>query len=147
MGLSIHYSATLKAPSNLSELISEVTEISNALNWKCTIVATSELSGIVVSPPNCEPLSFCFAPDCDSCGIDMLNEDTHGDERNAVSHVKTAYAGPEIHKALVDVLAYISGKYFRQINVYDEGEYWETRDYEILLSHFGSARDPDPPLN
>jgi hypothetical protein len=137
MGLSIHYSATLKKVADLSALISQMTEVANALNWQSTIVINPDVSGIVVSPPNCEPLLLCFAPDGETCGIEFLKDSSPSGHYYNTIHLKTAYAGPEIHKALIDILGYLSRKYLHKIQVYDEGEYWETGDLKRLSSHFG----------
>jgi hypothetical protein len=140
MPLSIHYSAILKSASDLSELIREATEIVSDLNWKSRIVFSSNVSGLVISAPNCEPFSLCFNPSGETCNLEALKSAGGSNESYSTIHVETGYAGAEIHKAVIDILAYINRKYFRQIQVRDEGEYWQTRDYEILLSHFRKYR-------
>src|SRR5688500_14829769 len=110
MGISIHYTGILKRPSELSELTRKLIHIAAALYWPSTIVATPDVNGIVISPPNCEPLSFCFDPDGNTRGIGFLNDDRGSDEHYTTIHTKTQYAGPEIHKAIIDILVYLSRK-------------------------------------
>ena len=136
MGLSIHYSASLNKSSDLSELIAETTFIARALNWEFNVVVNTELSGIIISPPDCESLWLCFNPEGKTCDVLSLQYSNPSDEHFAAIHVKTGHAGPEIHKALIDMLKYFSSKYFDKIEVYDEGEYWQTQDYKLLLTHF-----------
>lgn len=51
--------------------------------------------------------------------------------------VKTQFAGSSMHKLLINLLKYLSKKYFCEFNLYDEGKYWETGD-EILLDEIFS---------
>ena len=50
--------------------------------------------------------------------------------------VKTQFAGWQTHLFIVHLLKYLSGKYFSELNVSDEGEYWETGNEEILKQNF-----------
>ncbi len=45
---------------------------------------------------------------------------------------KTQFAGREVHKKIIDLLKYLKEKYFSELNVYDEGQYWETGDEAVL---------------
>jgi len=93
------------------------------------------LKGIVLTlNPKCETLEFLF----DSNGnlrdpISMVNisEGTLKPEDVWIS-VKTQYAGPETHKWVVGLLKYLKKLYLTDLEVQDEGAYWETGDFEIL---------------
>lgn len=50
--------------------------------------------------------------------------------------VKTQYAGIEIHKLIIHLLKYLNGKYLHNFNVFDEGQYWETGDENLILETF-----------
>ncbi len=54
------------------------------------------------------------------------------DEQPWVS-VKTQFAKPEAHVALIETLAAIRERYIADLEVRDEGGYWETRDLAGLL--------------
>lgn len=46
---------------------------------------------------------------------------------------KTQFAGPLAHITLCKLLRYLKSKYFRRLEVNDEGEYWQTGETEILV--------------
>jgi len=46
--------------------------------------------------------------------------------------VKTQFASPEIHVWIVGLLKYLKKRYISDLQVSDEGEYWETGDIRIL---------------
>jgi len=49
---------------------------------------------------------------------------------------KTQYAGPDVHMLIINLLKYLSGKYFINFKLSDEGQYWETGDEKILQENF-----------
>jgi hypothetical protein len=147
MGLTIHYSATLKNASVLDNLTREVMRIAVALEWRWTILSTPRMSGISVYPPNCEPVLLYFTPQGKSCGLAYLIPGAVPGINDSLVHVKTSAAGPEIHKDIIDLLFYLNKKYFREIQVCDEGKYWETRDYKILAAHFVEVTDDTDSLS
>ncbi|MCK6692591.1 MAG: hypothetical protein L6Q97_10870 [Thermoanaerobaculia bacterium] len=51
-------------------------------------------------------------------------------------HVKTQFAGPDVHIALVKLLKYLEKKYLDAVEVTDEGDYWETEDRARLEKNF-----------
>jgi hypothetical protein len=53
---------------------------------------------------------------------------------------KTQFAPPEVHKRLIELLDELA-PYFLDIEVFDEGEYYETRNEELLLEHRNSCND------
>ena len=46
--------------------------------------------------------------------------------------VKTQFAGPEIHLWVVGLLNYLKEHYIPDLEVSDEGEYWETGNFDVL---------------
>ena len=51
-------------------------------------------------------------------------------------HTKTQRGGADMHIAIVKLLKYLEKKYFAEINVSDEGNYWKTMDKTILQERF-----------
>ncbi|NWG28500.1 MAG: hypothetical protein HXY48_08200, partial [Ignavibacteriaceae bacterium] len=49
--------------------------------------------------------------------------------------IKTQFAPPEIHIAIVKLLKYLKNKYIANLEVIDEGGYWETEDKELLIKN------------
>lgn len=159
MGLSIHYSGSFNEKPSLFEMIEEVKDIAEIYKWKYNVyedefpagnVGTSKynqkLYGISLSPPNCEPVFLCFLsngkmscpPNLDFYGNAKSKEEA---EYLYMLSTKTQYAGIEIHKLIIHLLKHLSGKYFRDFKVVDEGKYWETLDEKLLQETFKRYTD------
>jgi len=140
MGLSIHYSGTIKNYYLIDELMDEAEDISSNLGWKSQLVNDENAKGIIISPQNCEPLWLTFQTNGQLCGplFFMAKNEKADIDWGLIhtAHTKTQFAGPEVHIALVKLLKFLSNKYFKEINVSDEGMFWETGDEKILSDQF-----------
>ena len=145
MGLSIHYSGTIKDIALIDELIAEVTDICQSLSWSYHIIKepnTDQLNGICFSPEKCEPVFLTFLPGGRMCSpVNLMNSDLY--EKNGLdaelvytTSTKTQFAGPDAHIAVIKLLRYLKEKYFSVFELSDEGMYWETMDEKLLLSQF-----------
>jgi hypothetical protein len=61
----------------------------------------------------------------------LILDGTLGPEQAWVS-VKTQFASPEIHVWITGLLKYLKKRYISDLQVSDEGQYWETGDMRIL---------------
>ena len=160
MGLTLHYSARLRRPELLPELSAEIADICNSLNWPCHIFDTTfdveaqyipgepgegpvkkvPLRGIVFTPPECETFSLTFTPTGRlSSAMNLMAADLFDDPEWVYHvHVKTQFAGPDEHIALVKLLKYLEKKYLDAVEVHDEGDYWETEDRTRLEKNFAT---------
>ncbi len=154
MGLSIHYQGNFKNANTLPLMIEEVVTIAKANCWDYfifenkfpnkTFTSTPEkenLYGICISPPGCEMVSFSFLSNGKMCGAEKLQSNKHletleEDENLYYLHTKTQYAGIEIHKKIIILFDYLSATYFYNFELKDEGQFWETRDEELLKTIF-----------
>ncbi|MFY7840117.1 MAG: hypothetical protein ACOVP7_07560 [Lacibacter sp.] len=142
MGLSIHFSGTLTHASSITALSNEVMDICNSLEWEYQQINTSALNGIVFTAPECEPFFLTFTAEGRLFSpLQTGMEETYrkaGLDASLIywSSVKTQYAGITIHKALIELLRYISRTYFKHFELKDEGLYWETNDEAILKAQF-----------
>ena len=145
MGLSIHYSATIQNTDRIDELITEVTDICQSLNWSYQIIKepnADQLNGICFSPEDCEPIFLTFLPGGRMCSpVNLMNRDIY--EKNGLdaemiytTSTKTQFAGADAHVAVIKLLRYLKEKYFAVFELNDEGMYWETMDEKVLLSQF-----------
>lgn len=66
----------------------------------------------------------------------MLYDPATNDLMIEVIHTKTQFAGPDTHITFMKLLRYLKGKYFAELEIDDEGLYWETEDEKVLLSQF-----------
>ena len=145
MGLSIHYSATIRDISFVEQLIEETIDVCESMQWKYDVIREAGdegVNGIVLSPVNCEPVFLTFLPNRRMCSpISLQFKDSytaHGLDPELIftTSTKTQYAGPATHIALLKFLKYLKGKYFEAFEMDDEGFYWETNDEKILVERF-----------
>lgn len=154
MGLSIHYQGNFKNANSLPLMIEEVVTIAKANCWNyfifenefpnktfTSIPEKENLYGICISPPDCEMVSFSFLSNGKMCGAEKLQFNKHletleDDENLYYLHTKTQYAGIEIHKKIIILFDYLSATYFDNFELKDEGQFWETRDEELLETIF-----------
>lgn len=154
MGLSFHYSGSFNKNASLSEMIAEVKDIAEVNQWRCIIYEkqfpskdlgsktyNQEIYGISFSPHECEPVCICFLSNgkmSSPANLQMFGQTNRRDERKYLYmlSVKTQYAGIHVHKIIIDLLKYLDKKYFSELKVYDEGQYWETGDDELLQTIF-----------
>ncbi len=145
MGLSIHYSGTIKSPDLVDELVNETSDICDSLDWSYHILKqpnSDQLKGIIFSPDNCEPVVLTFLPNGRMCSpFNIMNKDIYDQhdldpELIYTTSTKTQFAGPDAHQAIIKLLRYLKEKYFSSFDLNDEGMYWETMDKNILLTQF-----------
>ena len=154
MGLSFHYSGSFNKNAFLSEMIAEVKDIAEVNQWRYIIYEkqfpskdlgrkpyNQEIYGISFSPHECEPVWICFLSNgkmSSPSNLQMFGQTKRRDERKYLYmlSVKTQYAGIHVHKIIIDLLKYLDKKYFSELKVYDEGQYWETGDDELLQTIF-----------
>ena len=163
MGLTIHYFAQIRDLDLLPQLEDEIEDICRSLEWPSRRVdavvdvpsqyvplepgalngsTPVHLKGISFTPPDSESVSLVFTKTgrltttfkmivADSM-FEVSPEFVYG------AFTKTQFAGPDVHVAIVKLLKYLDKKYFADIQVEDEGRFWETMDREVLLQQFDS---------
>jgi len=154
MGLSIHYWGKIKDYGLIDDLTTEVEDICKSLNWRYQVFDTKksklkpgqknkkyiphDVKGISITPPECETAFLTFLPDgtlC--CPVKLIYYDpVTNDLMIEATSVKTQFAGPDTHIALLKLLHFLKEKYFESFEVNDEGDYWGKWDEKILLSQF-----------
>lgn len=150
MGLSIHYSGKFKKGASLPQMIEEVEDIAKIYKWKYFVFDTDfpaqslekesynqRIYGINFTPPECETVSLTFLSNGRMSSLSHLRffgkTATQAEQEYLyMLSVKTQYAGIEIHKIIIHLLKYLNEKYFSELEVIDEGEYWETGNEENL---------------
>ncbi len=111
------------------------------------------LEGILFHPPNCESVIFTFLSSGWTSSFLHLtvaakyqkldNEPLfEGLPQLAyMMHTKTQYSGVDVHISIVKMFKYLEKKYFSEMQVSDEGNYWETSDPQILQERFNHYTD------
>lgn len=154
MGITIHYSGRLKEAEILPALIDEIKDIAMANQWGFHVFETiipsdkfgleeynNDIYGILFSPPNSEPVWFTFLSNGRMCMCTSLeffgnSDNTQDKEFLYYLFTKTQFAGPVIHKQVINILKYISNKYLLDFKLTDEGKFWDTNDEEKLIETF-----------
>jgi hypothetical protein len=144
MGLSIHYSGSIKDIREIDNLVNEVADICKTFSWSYNIIKPDEdpISGICFGPQECETIFLTFLPDGKLCSLlSFIFKEKYPEqpfEPIYTISVKTQYAGMDAHMAVIKLLRYLKEKYFSEFELRDEGYYWETGDREKLASQFSN---------
>ena len=154
MGVTIHYRGKLNNTSLLPQLLSELTDIASVMKWKCQeldddwavepnarlkagrIVGHLGLKGVQMIPhKDSEALAFFF----DRGGVlhspAEMALSCEGHSFGAWVSVKTQFAPPDVHIRIVGLLKYIKKTYISDLEVADEGGYWETGNRDTLIQN------------
>ena len=157
MGVTLHYRGSLDDPSHLPVLCDELDGIAQAMGWTSTridddyvapadarlnhesgganIEGNTGLKGIVLAPDDgCESLWFCFDRDGrlrSLLGQVLILDGTLKPEESWAS-TKTQFSSPERHVWLVGLLRYVQKHFISNLEVHDDGAYWETGDLTEL---------------
>jgi hypothetical protein len=157
MGVSIHYRGKLSDIRKIKVLCDELALISDKMGWACTrleedwskpadatieitdhrsqIIGHLPLKGIAFTiNPKCESLQFFFDAKGylrDPMSMVQISKGNMNTEDSWVS-IKTQFAGPVAHIWIVGLLKYLKEHYLSDLEVRDEGEYWETENFGTL---------------
>lgn len=151
MGLSFQYKGKLREPESLKKIIEEVTDIAKANRWSYYVFEEAfpnsvfsfdsncdAIYGICFSPPNCEVVCLTFLSNGEMCPFYNfeLSEVAQKNPEGVYLSVKTQFAGPQIHKQLMAIFDYLNKRYFENFDLIDEGNYWETKNEQLLEETF-----------
>ena len=146
MGLTIHYSGTLRNPEVLPSLIQEAVDVAESMKWAYERIDPQPgipVSGVIVAPEGSEPLWLTFHREGFMCNpvlfeyvLEMEGKEIPADAEQWI-FTKTQYAGVEAHIAMIKFLKHISQKYFDRFELHDESRYWETSDEALCRQVFG----------
>jgi hypothetical protein len=157
MGVTIHYRGKMDDPGRVGELQRELADIAQSVGWTShaldddwsippdarlvraggggTIKGHLGLKGITLIPGgNTESLGFLFDAGGHLCSVmNMLmrceGQDVPGGEW---VFIKTQFASPDVHVWIIGLLKYLKKRYITNLEVSDEGGYWETGDRDAL---------------
>lgn len=155
MGITIHYSGRFNPAATLSNMIEEVEEIASIYQWPFRSFErefddddalgletyTDKIYGIGFTPPESETVFICFLSNgrmSSPVNLMIWANSEKEEEKQYLYNVfaKTQFAGPAVHKTVVQLLKYIESKYLLDLDVHDEGNYWNTLDEQLLEKTF-----------
>jgi len=157
MGVTIHYRGTIDEPVRIRDLQREMADIAKSMGWghslldddwtvppdatlvhergSAKIKGHLGLKGISLLPGGGGESLSLFV---DATGrlrsiMDMILQ---GERRTSPDHawvsMKTQFLSPDIHVWIVGLLKYLQKRYFTDLQVNDEGGFWETGDRAAL---------------
>jgi len=138
MGVTIHYKGKLNSADDIDSFCEEMEDIAKSMGWKCSAFDFDDksnvpLKGVIIGPhEKSEPLPFMVDKNGFLRNPFMLEFSKGDDEFTWFNHIKTQFAPIENHIAVIKLLKYIQQKYISNLDVYDEGEYWQTGNEKIL---------------
>lgn len=139
MGLSVHYQGSLGVAAHLPEMMDELEDIATSMSWKSHRIERDaenpEFSGIILEPDDeTESLPFLFDSNGQlRCLADLICHQSDANPRYSFYvSVKTQFGKIETHIWIVGLLRYLKSKYLPDLEVSDEGEFWETGDHAVL---------------
>ncbi len=156
MGITIHYKGKLKSPGLIEQVRDELEDIAKDMGWRYSIFDEDlnkpntaklvvddsggnitghlPLKGIIIYVhKDCEPLTFYFDKNGFLRNIIAMATDEKDDETNICANwVKTQFAPLDVHITIIKLFKYLKEKYFAEFEVFDEGDYWDTGDKNIL---------------
>jgi hypothetical protein len=133
MGLSIHYSGTIKTYDLVPQLVEEIGDVCAAMQWKTTTIGNEQLNGIAFSSYKCEPLFLTINKKGKLVSPILLE---YKIEPATTISVKTQFARIDVHIAVIKFLRYLAEKYFSKFDLEDERGYWETNNEQFLAKRF-----------
>ncbi len=161
MGVTIHYRGKLTSPNLITALMDEVEEICISNNWQYQLLDDKSPPEEQAFPSPFEPNDFdsdlnfeplaigselrgiSFEPHEESERVTFLF-DTEGVLRSIFSSifkkkgkytwcfVKTQFAGMETHIRIINLMAYLKKKYFKKLEIHDDGGYYPNNNTEEL---------------
>ena len=157
MGVSIHYRGRLDNSDQLPEFREKLKSIASGLGWQYQILDEAwinpvnailihsgkraeikghlGLRGIRLKPSGeSESIDFFFDAKgylLSPMNVVLIQEGVLAIDDAWIS-VKTQFMPAEMHAMIIGLLKYIKEHYIPNLEVEDEGEYWETGDYRIL---------------
>lgn len=138
MGLCIHYSGRLDEVDMIRQLMDELEDIAKAMRWQFTRLDKGEgnphFNGIILNPQGgCESLCFIFDREGRlRCLADLITDSVEFTKYSGYCSTKTQYAPIETHMWIVGLLRYLKTHYLSNLDVTDEGLFWETGDAQKL---------------
>ena len=159
MGVTIHYRGTIDRPERIRDLQRELADIAKSMGWDYSLLAADRsvppdaelvheqgsakikghlgLKGICLLPGGgSEALAFFV----DAAGrlrsiMDMILQcEGRTTPDNTWVSMKTQFLSPDVHVWIVGLLKYLQNHYFSNLEVNDEGGFWETGDRAALAA-------------
>jgi hypothetical protein len=144
MGVTIHYRGKLRDLALVEELEDRLVDLMLELGgfariWRSesSVDPRRVVRGAILDlAPGVESASLLLSPEGWLIPLDRIEDAEEGRLREAPwVFVKTQFGPIESHTVLVRILDELRNRFFPELEVRDEAEYWETRDLSRLKTH------------
>ena len=139
MGVTIHYKGKLNSADYIDSFYEEMEDIAKSMGWKHTLIDRFDnndktpVKGVIIRPhEKSESLQLITDQQGNLRNVFAFEFAGEDSELTYMNFIKTQFAPVEIHIAVIKLLKYIQQKYISNLDVYDEGDYWQTGDEKIL---------------
>jgi len=150
MGVTLHYGGILKSPELIDEITNELLDIAEAKNWKYSLIGKQkskeylQVSGVMMLPPECEPISMTFLESGKLISpiVSVFSNDEVDKiiaDPNYRAFTKTQFSGVDLHIDIVHLLSYLGDKYFDEWHLLDEGGYYPDKNRSKLEETMGQV--------
>jgi hypothetical protein len=150
MGITIHYRGSLADPSRIEDFEHRLVDLVLDFGAQARIWRTSSdtdpdrmVRGLIMNlAPGQEPISLLISPEGWLIGLIEI-EDAEEDRLTEPPwcFVKTQFGPVESHVAVVEMFGAIKREFMPNLEISDEGGYWETRDLAELRRKRGFVQD------
>jgi hypothetical protein len=163
MGISIYYRGRINKMETIATLADELEDFAQSLGWRTQhwkedfstpntarishergeirVVGHAPLQGISLFPhKECEPLWLTFDPNGYLVDVVAMATAAKGEKKPDKSwrSTKTQFAPIEVHIGIVKLLQYVKRRYIANLDVLDDGGYWESGNVIELKRRFNS---------
>lgn len=141
MGVTIHYRGTIDEVGQIEELEDRVIDLVFAYGGKATIWrsysdldASRVVRGLMIDmAPGLETLCLLFSPEGDLTPPFQIEDAERSPHTELLDcFIKTQFGSVQDHIAIVHLLDAIKQRYCKNLEISDEGDYYETRDVQRL---------------
>ena len=146
MGITLHYRGTVADLSQVEDMEDRLVDLAldfggQARIWRSHSRERPErvVRGVILSlSPGHESLSLLVTPEGWLVGLFEIKDAEEGrlTETPPWCFCKTQFGSVEAHVAAVEVLTALKAKFIPDLEVLDDGDYWETRDLLRLREKF-----------
>ncbi|MGB0415149.1 MAG: hypothetical protein ACPGJU_11960 [Coraliomargarita sp.] len=119
--------------------MNELEDIAESMDWQSQRINEDEsdpdFRGIIVNPKGkCEPLCFIFDREGHLRNLaDLITNQIEATKYSYYIATKTQFTTVETHVWIIGLLRYLKKHYLSDLEVTDEGDYWETENRETLI--------------
>jgi hypothetical protein len=149
MGVTIFYRGSVTDLDRIEDFEDRALDLALELDGQARIWRTCDdhdrqrlVRGVVLNLyPGQEPTSLLIAPEGWLINLSEIEEAEKGELAGPPwCFVKTQFGPLEGHVALIEMLAALKREFFLNLEVRDEGEYWETRNLATLAAKRGQVQ-------